>query len=268
MAQQLDQLQNLLFGSPGQYIGTVEMYYQTEHAYQDAPIPTLNDRESPRQIVCGNPTCPNTVPIGSRLLTCSGCHFRYYCGVICQRAHWTAHKGECRVMFAAANDAAAPFDVKAQAQLRHFIDRYGRFSIQFKLYAMVLANSDFPGKSGNLYRSTFWRSHRLKVDLIGRTDASNSPRTIRVDRVYIIDATGYEEGTGWGLWVNYTLEYIHDVTLLSEGMKLDRAVQNLSLLGVPQQVEEILGLAQAFGAHWCALKERVMGTVDKINCTE
>jgi hypothetical protein len=30
-------------------------------------------------------------------------------------------------MFVAANYAAAPFDVKAQAQLRHFIDQYGRF---------------------------------------------------------------------------------------------------------------------------------------------
>ena len=131
---------------------------------------------------------------------------------------------------------------------------------------MVLASNDFPGTSGNPYQPTFWQSHRLKVDLMGRTDASNAPRTIRVERVYIVDAIGYEQRVGWGLWVDYTLKYIRCANILSDGVEFDRVIQNLTIHGDPQQTEQVLQLAHQFGAaDWATIKERVMRAVDGIN---
>jgi hypothetical protein len=131
---------------------------------------------------------------------------------------------------------------------------------------MVLANNDFPGTSGNPYQPTFWQTHRLKVDLVGRTDVSNAPQTIRVERAYIVDAIGYEQRVGWGLWVNYTLEYIYRTKILSDGVEFHRTIQNLTIHGDPQQTEQVLQLARRLGvADWDTIKEHVMRVVDGIN---
>ena len=55
-----------------------------------------DDRPRPA-VVCSNPACP-LVRRGlyGRLKTCTGCGRAKYCLVSCQRAHWRAHRAECR----------------------------------------------------------------------------------------------------------------------------------------------------------------------------
>jgi ankyrin repeat protein len=47
---------------------------------------------------CANPGCS-----GAGLKKCSGCLEVYFCGSACIRAHWPAHKAECRRLRAEAN---------------------------------------------------------------------------------------------------------------------------------------------------------------------
>jgi hypothetical protein len=42
-------------------------------------------------VECSNPTCN-----GAGLLRCTACQQTRYCGQQCQRAHWTAHKVDCK----------------------------------------------------------------------------------------------------------------------------------------------------------------------------
>lgn len=57
----------------------------------------------PAPRVCAAPGCGAT----TRLKRCGGCSAVHYCSVECSRAHWPAHKAECRQMQAAAAAAEA-----------------------------------------------------------------------------------------------------------------------------------------------------------------
>ena len=48
---------------------------------------------------CANPSCGAS---GAGLRRCADCGSVLYCSAACQRAHWKAHKAECRRLQAAA----------------------------------------------------------------------------------------------------------------------------------------------------------------------
>ena len=83
----------------------------TSKGQQDGPASGSCDASLPSRLprVCAAPGCGAI----HGLKRCGGCGMVRYCSEACSRAHWRAHKAECRRLQAerAAGDAAAPVHV-------------------------------------------------------------------------------------------------------------------------------------------------------------
>ncbi|PRW60540.1 histone-lysine N-methyltransferase SET domain containing [Chlorella sorokiniana] len=71
--------------------------------YSDLPTEVLSAVGHTPAPVCAAEGCTST----ENLRKCSGCHAVRYCSEACSRAHWRAHKAECRRLQAAAAAASS-----------------------------------------------------------------------------------------------------------------------------------------------------------------
>lgn len=111
---------------------------------------------------------------------CAGCRLATYCGAVCQRAAWKAHKPACLAARERASKAAAPF---------------GKITDAFAAMTSLMSGQGSPEAMKYLQSfGGFVKGARLKIDNNTRLNAAPLPAELVGTECVIVDDTVGADG--------------------------------------------------------------------------
>ena len=128
---------------------------------------------------------------------------------------------------------------------------------------MFLVETQFPSPP-HRYNASYWHSHRLHINLIGRNDSNGAPGKINVKEMTIVDAVLDDKDKRY-LWCEYSVKYMQSITQGAEGLMVEQSTHNISLGATPETLVRKLEIASLSGVPWGVLKSRVVQSVRGIN---